>query len=78
MKKSSDGTKPSYNDDLLTYAEVASICGWKTVQPVRKAIQRRQLKMIKFSHKSRRIRRSELERWLATKTVRVIAPPPRP
>lgn len=68
--------KQSLDDDLLTYSQVATICGWKTVQPIRKAIRQRQLRMVKLSHKTRRIRRSELELWLATKTVRVLRPQP--
>jgi len=57
-------------DDLITYAEAARICGWKTVQPVRRLIRLGQIRMIKFTHKSRRIRRSELERWIASRTVK--------
>jgi hypothetical protein len=65
----------SLDDDLLTYADAASICGWKTVQPIRRAIRQRQLRMVRISHKTRRIRRSELERWLTTKTVRLLGAP---
>jgi hypothetical protein len=65
----------SLDDDLLTYADVAAICGFKTVQPIRRAIRQRQLRIVKISHKTRRIRRSELERWLAAKTVRALGVP---
>ena len=65
-------SEPKNDKDLLTYLEAARICGWKTAQPIRRAIRRRQLPVIKFTHKSRKIRRRDLEAWLASKTVRSV------
>jgi hypothetical protein len=63
-------------DDLLTYAEAAAICGWKTVQPIRKAVRRRQLRVIEFSRKSRRIRRRDLELYIQMRTRKILQTPP--
>jgi hypothetical protein len=57
-------------DDLITYMEAAQICGWRTVQPVQRLIRMGHLPMVKITHKSRRIRRGDLENWLASRTVR--------
>lgn len=59
-------------DDLLTYAQAAEICGWKTVQPIRKAVKRKQLRIVEFSRKSRRIRRSDLEAFIQLRTTRIL------
>lgn len=72
-------TMPATNsqspDDLLTYQQAAEICGWKTVQPIRKAVKRKQLRIVEFSRKSRRIRRRDLEQFIQTRTTRILQLP---
>lgn len=58
--------------DLLTYDEAATYCRLRSRYKLRIAVRRRELEAVRLGFRTIRFRRSELDRWLASKRTKVI------